>query len=453
VFILYFLKKFLKEKKYKLDRYSEAYIKDKYYLIEDKLVEEDKKSLEEIKKIINKIYFDEEDIEKVVEKIIKEYKIKLKEKDKVLYYLKREFEFGKLTPLLKDKNIEDISCEGSNKPILIYHSKFGHLETNIIFNEEELKDFILQLSEKTGKIINIVKPILQAQYKNLRIEATLKSDISKDYSFTIRKFREKILHPFHLIENDTIDFVNLAYLWLAVEYKKNILISGGTATGKTTLLNAITLFVKPEDKIVSIEDTPELRLAHKHFVQLIERDEKITMYDLLKSALRQRPDYIIVGEVRGKEANVLFQAMATGHSGLATIHANDIEELKRRLTLKPIELPEETLNLIDLIVFQGYIMKNNILVRRTKKIYDYKAKDYFSLLDSLQDIYEFNNLNLIDRISETFGISKKELIKDLFEKIDWLKKEYKNWLKERYDYKIFQEKIFSYYKDKLLNSN
>jgi len=446
VFIIYFLKKFLEEKKYKLDEYSEAYIKEKYYLIEKELDKNDKKSLEEIKKIINKIYFEEEDIEKIVEKIIKEYNIKLNDKKKVVYYLKRYFEFGKISPLLKDKNIEDISCEGTNKPILIYHSKYGHLETNLSFNEEEIKDFVLKLSEKTGKLINIVKPILQAQYKNLRIEATLKSDISKDYSFTIRKFREKIMHPFHLIKNETIDFVNLAYLWLAIEYKRNILISGGTATGKTTLLNAITLFIKPEDKIVSIEDTPELRVAHKHFVQLIEREQKITMYDLLKSALRQRPDYIIVGEVRGKEANVLFQAMATGHSGLATIHANDVDELKRRLTLKPIELPEETLNLIDLIVFQGYIMKNKILKRKTKKIYDYKSKNYFSVFLPLIDSYEFNELALLERISKDFGINKKDLIDDLFKKINWLKKEYKNWLKEKYDYKTFQEKIFNYYK-------
>ncbi|MEO2154749.1 MAG: type II/IV secretion system ATPase subunit [Nanoarchaeota archaeon] len=446
MFLIKFYEEFKKEREYKLDKYTKALIKDKYYLIEEPLTENDKKNLEFIKKVINKVYYSSSSsLKDILKKIIKEYQLTIDDFDKLLYYLEREFELGKITSLLNDRNIEDISCEGSNKPVLIYHSNFGHLETNIIFNEEELKDFIFKLSEKTGKIINIVNPILQGQYKNLRIEATLKSDISKDYSFTLRKFREKIFTPFDLIEKGTIDFVNLAYLWLAIEYKKNILIAGGTATGKTTLLNAISLFIKPEDKIISIEDTPEIRLAHKHFVQLIERNEQITMYDLLKSALRQRPDYIIVGEVRGKEANVLFQAMATGHSGLATIHANDIHELEKRLTISPINLPKDILKILDLIVFQGFKLEKKKIIRITKKIFDYKVYDYFSIFNPLEEIYEFNNFNLIGRISNNYGIKKEELINSLLEKIEWLKKNYFQWLKNKYDYKVFQEKIKDYY--------
>ena len=447
MFIFNFYEKIKKERFYELDKFTRVHIKGfEYKVIEDPLGEEDKRAIEQIKKILNKLFYSsDESLDNLVKKIANEYNIRINEFDKVVYYLNREFELGKITPLLNDKYLEDISCEGANRPVLVYHSKFGHLETNITFSEEELKDFILKLSEKAGKIINIVEPILQAQYKNIRIEATLKSDISRDYSFTLRKFREKIMTPFELVYNDTIDFVNLAYLWLAIEFKKNLLIAGGTATGKTTMLNAISLFIKPEDKIVSIEDTPEIKLAHKHFVQLVERDENLSMYELLKSALRQRPDYIIVGEVRGKEANVLFQAMATGHSGLATIHANDIDELEKRLTIKPISLPKDILKLLDLIVFQGFKLSKNKIVRKTKKVFDYKAYDVFSEYDALDDVYLFNNTNLIDRISKNFGIKKEKLVNNLLGKIDWLRKEYKNWLKEKYDYKKFQEKVNEYY--------
>ncbi len=447
--LLSFYKNHLKSKEYSLDKYSKVLIEEGKYLIkEDKLLKEDEKSFRKIKEIIKKNsgFLEINNLEKIIDEICKEYGLKIKEKDKLIYYLQRDlFGFGKIDPLLKDVFLEDISCEGANKNILVYHSKYSNLETNLVFSEEELKDFILNLSEKTGKNISLFNPILQAQYKNLRIEAVLRSDISKNYSFTIRKFREKILTPFELIKNNTIDLVSLAYLWLAIEFKRNILISGGTATGKTTLLNAISLFIKPNQKIVSIEDTPELKIASKHFLQLIERQGEITLFDLLKVALRERPDYIIVGEVRGKEASVLFQAMATGHSGLATIHASTIEELENRLMMDPINLKKEDLNLIDLVVLQGFVYENKKWVRKTKEIFDYKAKDFFSKYNALEEKTIFNNTNLFKRISRDFGIKIKELEENLNKKIEFLKKEYFNWLKKHYNYEIFCEKIKEFY--------
>ncbi len=451
MFLLSYYRKYKKEKEYKIDDYVKVEIEGSSYVIkEENLEKEDLQTLEKIKEIIKKnnefLYL--EDLKDILKSIKEEYGLKIKDEKKVLYYLQRDLkEFGKITPLIKDPFLEDISCEGANRNILVYHSKYANLETNLVFSEEELKDFILNLSEKTGKGISLFKPILQAQYKNLRIEAILKSDISKDYSFTIRKFREKIMTPLELIDNETIDLISIAYLWLAIEFKKNILICGGTATGKTTLLNAISLFIKPTRKIVSIEDTPELKIANKHFLQLVERSEEITLFDLLKAALRERPDYIIVGEVRGKEANVLFHAMATGHSGLATIHSNSIEELENRLTMDPINLKKENLNLIDLIVVQGYVYKNKKWKRKTKKIYDYKAKQYFCEYDPLNEETNLEDISLFNRISQEYGIELEKLTKNLNKKIEFLKNEYFKWKKEPYNYEVFCKKIKEFYEN------
>lgn len=241
------------------------------------------------------------------------------------YYIERDIVgLGRIEALMNDPNIEDISCDGLNIPIYVYHRdpKIGSLKTNVMFkDDDELNTFVTKIAQKCKKSISISEPLLDATLPDgSRIQATLGTDIARRGSnFTIRKFTEQPLTPTHMIKYGTLDPMQLAYLWLAIENGMSILISGGTATGKTSLLNALSLFIRPNLKIVSIEDTAELRLPHPHWIPEVARTPlsmkgskgEVTLFDLLKSSLRQRPDYIIMGEVRGKEAFVLFQQMAS----------------------------------------------------------------------------------------------------------------------------------------------
>ena len=261
--------------------------------------------------------------------------------DTLRYYLERDIVgLGKIEPIMNDPNIEDVSCDGVNIPIYVYHRNpnLGSIKTNVAFtSNEELNGFVIKLSQRCKKSISIAEPLLDASLPDgSRIQATLGTDIArKGSNFTIRKFSEQPLTPCHMLRYGTLNSTQLAYLWLAIENGQSMLISGGTATGKTSMLNALSLFIKPSLKIVSIEDTPELRLPHPHWIPEVARTPlsiegtigEVSLFDLLKASLRQRPDYIVMGEVRGKEAFVLFQQMATGHPSLATIHAASINQL------------------------------------------------------------------------------------------------------------------------------
>jgi len=283
---------------------------------------------------------------------------------------------------MRDPLIEDISCTGISYPIYIFHRNplIGEIKTNLQFNsDEELDNFVIKLSVRTGRIVSVANPLLDAALPNgARIQITFGKDISRrGSSFTIRKFTEDPFTPIDLLLYGTVDFNMLAYLWTLVEEGRSLLISGGTATGKTSFLNAISLFIKPEKKIISIEDTAELKLPHPNWLSEVARPGygpnrygEVTMFDLLKAALRQRPDYIIVGEVRGEEAYILFQAMATGHAGLGTIHAESFEALMDRLLSPPINLPPSLLEVLDGVVFLKRLRYQGKYVRRVDKIYE-----------------------------------------------------------------------------------
>ncbi len=243
---------------------------------------------------------------------------------KILYYVERNLlGYGPIDPLMRDPNIEDISCDGAGKPIYVWHKKYESLPTNIIFNTtDHLNDFIMRLAHMAGKHVSIAFPILDAMLpEKHRLAATFGTEVSpRGPTFTIRKFREKPLSPTELIKSGVINELFAAYIWYMVEKRRTFMIAGGTGAGKTTLLNAFSLFIRPGMKIVTVEDTPELNLPHENWVQLSTRASyalmgqtsgEITLYDLIKVSLRYRPDYIIVGEVRGEEAFVLFQAMAS----------------------------------------------------------------------------------------------------------------------------------------------
>jgi len=279
---------------------------------------------------------------------------------KILYYVEREtVGFGPIDSLMRDPNIEDISCDGVGKPVYVWHRKYEYIPTNIVFSrEEDLDAFIIRLAHKAGKHISVAFPILDAILPGgHRVAATYRREVSTGGStFTIRKFREDPITIVDMINWNTVSAEVAAYLWLVIEHKMTGLILGVTGAGKTSTLNALATLLRPTVKVVTIEDTPELRLPLENWVQLVSRPSyglgpekigEITLYDLVKVALRYRPDVIIVGEIRGEEAYVLFQAMATGHGGITTMHAEHIDAAVKRLTSPPMNIPPTYVSLAN----------------------------------------------------------------------------------------------------------
>jgi flagellar protein FlaI len=268
---------------------------------------------------------------------------------------------GVLDPLLNDSNIEDISCSGLGS-IFLEHKIFKSLKTSIVFNShEELDAFVVWLGERIKQPVTLRKPIVDAVLPDgSRINIVYGRDIAKRGSnFTIRKFAEEPLNILKLIDFGGITPMMAAYLWLAIEDDLNVFVSGETASGKTTLLNALTTFVKPDAKVVTIEDTPELQIPQENWLREVvkatgagEQGASVDMFDLLKAALRQRPDRIMIGEIRGEEGNIAFQAMQTGHGVMATFHASSVEKLIQRLTGNPINVPKTYVPNLDLVVIQ-----------------------------------------------------------------------------------------------------
>ncbi|MEM7825078.1 MAG: type II/IV secretion system ATPase subunit [Candidatus Aenigmatarchaeota archaeon] len=388
-------------------------------------------------------------LEKQVADILKFFGFNLTETEiKILnYYIRRNFiGLGRIEPLIQDPYIEDISCDGVNIPIFIFHRNpvIGSLISNISFeNQDELDSFIIRLAQLCGKSISVSNPLLAGSLPDgSRVQATLATDIARRGSnFTIRKFTTEPFTPVHLLNYGTIDVKSLAYLWFMIDHGRSILISGGTATGKTTFLNMLSLFIRPERKIVSIEDTPELILPHIHWVPTVARTAiatgktgEVDLFDLLKESLRQRPDYIIVGEVRGKEAYILFQQMATGHPSLATIHAENIHKLSDRLTTPPISLPPSLMRSLDIIVFLSSLKYKNHFVRKMIEILEITGFDPKTKMPTFNQVYKWNPIKdkfdrsnpsiLLQKVSELSGIKERK-IKEEIEKrmvvLQWMK--------------------------------
>ncbi len=298
---------------------------------------------------------------------------------KILYYIYREFMgYGKIDPIMYDSYLEDVSCDGPNTPIYVYHRKYESLETSTTFNNEnELDTFVVRIAQMSGRHISIADPLLDATMPDgSRIQLTLGREVTtRGSSFTIRKFKESPLTPPDLIDYHTFSTSTIAYLWIAAENNKSLIFAGGTASGKTSSMNAISLFLPPETKIVTIEDTRELNLPHPNWIAGVTRETftggetgSIDMYDLLRAALRQRPEYLLVGEVRGAEAYVLFQAMSTGHTTFSTMHADSVQSVVHRLENPPINVPRIMLQALDLIIIQVQVRIGEQRVRRSKSI-------------------------------------------------------------------------------------
>ena len=450
----------------------------RYILQEPRLSKQEESILLEVKELLQEkldIDFSKIRIEKAFSylierfyKILNELGYKLTEEQKVRmqYYVYRDFMgLGKIEAIMHDENIEDVSCDGIDIPIFIYHRnpQYGQMRTNVVFNsKEELDSFVLKLAQKSGKTLTIAEPLLDGALPDgSRIQATLGTDIARRGSnFTIRKFTKKPMTPINLMNYGTCSAELLAYLWIAIENKLSILVAGSTATGKTSMLNALSLFIKPEMKIVSIEDTPELRLPHPNWIPEVSRAGygakrygEVSMFSLLKTAMRQRPDFVIVGEVRGEEAYVMFQGMATGHAGLGTLHADNLAAIVDRLITKPINLPKAMLENLDIIVFLSSTKKGTKYIRRTSEIveivgYDYDSKEMVTNTpfrwNPESDKFDMLKSILLDKIKTKMAYNIDQLRFDLDRRAKLL-----NWLQKNNitDYEDFAKYISLYYID------
>jgi len=390
------------------------------------------------------------------------------ERETMKYYIDRDFlGVGALEPLMHDPEIEEVSCDGVGIPIFIFHRNplISSVQTNVVFNDAEQLDlFLVRLAQLCGQAISVVDPLLGGTLPDgSRIQGTLATDIAKRGSnFTIRKFTAEPFTPIHLLNYETIDIKTLAYLWMAVDYGNSVLVSGGTATGKTVFLNVLSLFIRPEKKIVSIEDTHELKLPHPHWVPQVARVSistevgksrgEVDLFDLLKESLRQRPDYIIVGEVRGKEAYVLFQQMATGHPSLATIHADSIEKLEDRLVTPPISLPPSLIESLDLVVFLTKMRYRGKHVRKVDKIHEIIGFDLENNKPKVNQVVEWdagtnqiktvNKSVILEKIIKKTGMREEQVVNELKRRMLVL-----YWMQQRNltNYRDVAEVINAYY--------
>jgi flagellar protein FlaI len=303
-------------------------------------------------------------------------KVAVESEEKYIYYLMRDFlGYGKLNLLMIDPNIEDISCNGMDTPLYVWHRVYESLPTNIEYSsEKELNRIVTRLAYMTGHQISIAQPLVEGTLpEGHRVQITLEEVSKRGKTFTIRKFRRNPYTIVDLINFGTLSPQIAAYLWVLVENLRSIMVCGATASGKTVLLNSISMFINPEMKVLTIEETRELRL-HENWVPMVTRPsyqpgvKEVTLFDLLKSALRQRPDYIIVGEVRGEEAYTLFQSIAVGHGGLCTIHADSIKSVIKRLLSRPMNIPEMMLPLMNVIIQIGRVKNKKQVSRRVVKV-------------------------------------------------------------------------------------
>ncbi|MEG9194369.1 MAG: type II/IV secretion system ATPase subunit [Candidatus Methanoglobus sp.] len=339
-----------------------------------------------------------------VNMILDDFRIDLEGTDytRILYYImKKTILYSRITPLMFDPNIEDISCNGYKVPIYIFHRKYTNLRTNIVFeDEDELDSFVINLAQKCGKHLSIAEPMVDATMPDgSRIQLTLAREVTDHGStFTIRKFREEPVTPVDLIAWKTFSAEQMAYLWLCIENKKSLIFAGGTASGKTTSMNAVSLFIPRRAKIVTIEDTRELTLPHENWIPGVTRDAfhgekgKIDMYDLLRAALRQRPEYILVGEVRGREALTLFQAMTTGHTTYSTLHADSVSGAIHRLENPPIEVPRAMLEALNIISVQAQTYVNDRRVRRNMEIAEIVGLDPHTKMLRTSTVFQWDSV-------------------------------------------------------------
>ncbi|MFQ6127843.1 MAG: type II/IV secretion system ATPase subunit [Thermoplasmata archaeon] len=434
----------------------------RYEVIEPKLLVEEEDILEVLKEILveslemteeGDIRAKEAYLRRLVDVLLRELGVSLHpiSKERIMYYILRDFiRYGPIDVVMIDPNVEDVSCDGVEIPFYIYHRKYGSIPSNLRFDkEDDLDSFVVWLAQKCGKHISVAQPMLDATVPDgSRLQATLGKHVTKKgSSFTIRRFRENPFTPLDLLKFKTLSDEMMAYLWLAIENGQSMLMCGGTACGKTTTLNAILLFIPPQMKIVSIEDTRELNLPHENWVPTVTRAGfgarsvvtgkamgEIDMFDLLTSALRHRPQYLMVGEVRGTEAYVVFQAMATGKSAYTTFHAEDVQAMVHRMENDPINLPRALVAALDVVLMQAQVKVGTDMTRRVKSLTEFIGVDPESDELITNTAYSWNPAD------DTFNYSGHSYV---YEKISIAR----NWSQKRMEQEVRRRiQIFNYMK-------
>lgn len=406
-------------------------------------------------------------LENKIRFLLKEFRISLTDDQylRIMYYIYRDFVgLNELEPLLRDPYIEDISCDGTGVPLYVVHQRFGQLRTTVIFQPDDyLKEFVVKVAERCDRYVSYAEPLLDGSLPDgTRVQASLAGDVtSHGPTFSIRKFREKPFTPIDQFSLKTVDLDTLAYLWFVVEHGANMLVCGATASGKTSFLNSLAFFMPPEAKVVSIEDTREINIYHENWIPAVARlgfagtrIGEVTMFDLLKEAFRQNPNYLIVGEVRGEEAAVMFQAMASGITSMSTMHAGSIEDALKRLQTRPISLPPVLLETLDIVIVMSHAVEKGASARRVRSIVEVESVnpetsqvkyDTPVQWNPAKDVFTHKKYSTtLQRISDEKGIPIAEIGKEIAQRrrvLEWL-------ADQPFDWKAVSEHINLYYRDR-----
>ena len=451
-------------------------ISEVVYEIEEPLLNEDEKQHLErleagVRELINVNLLVETDLnamlnylDKTTKLIISELGIKISNEsyNRLFYYLYRDFVgLNEAEPLLKDYFIEDIECNGINTPVYIIHRIYRNMKTNLVFKDMDyLAGFIEKLAQRCGRYVSYASPLLDGTLPDgSRVNATYTTEISsRGPTFTIRKFTKIPWTPIQLLSFNTLSPEMLAYFWILLQYKSSILITGGTASGKTSLLNGIAFFIPPEARVVSIEDTRELNLPRENWLPSVARIGvggmgEIDLFDLLKESFRQNPDYVIVGEVRGKEASVLFQGMASGHASISTLHAESVETVIRRLQTPPISLSPSLMNSLDCVAVMSHAIVNKQETRRLTKITEVvdvtpegvaKTNTPFVWEPATDKFFFKTDSKVFEKIMMRYGLTKEELLREFRVRTRLIFEMFKRKL---VDFDSVQKVINDYYKN------
>mgnify|MGYP001155556424 CR=1 FL=1 len=448
-----------------------------YHVIEPVLSDPEKDLLKEIKeRLFETLDINTKDISKedarqklrtAANDIMTDFGLNLSplEREKIHYNMYKDFlGDGLIDPIMHDKYIEDISCDGVHTPLFAFHASYESMKTSVAYHTaEELDSFVTKLAQRAGKYISIAEPILDATMQDgSRIQMTLGQEVTAHGStFTIRKFKDEPITPTDLIEWHTFSPLAIAYIWLCVEAGKSAIFAGGTASGKTTALNAISLFIPPMAKIVSLEDTREVKLPHPNWIPSVTRDSfdtagrgEINMYELLRAAMRQRPEYIIVGEVRGKECQTLFQAMSTGHVTYSTIHADSVASVVHRIENPPMDVPRNMLSALDFILVQVQARVGGKRIRRNKQIVEILDIDPRTNELITNEVFKWRSATdehsysgksyLLEEIMEAKGWTDNRMAEELKrrqEVLEWMR------IKKIRHYKDVAKILISYHRD------
>ncbi len=397
------------EYKYILDELSlDTFEREVYNKILDILLAEIHSPKEEIKSARD--FFDKE-----AKNIVDKYRITLGwlpdvSWSKILYHAERDLVgFGPIDALMRDPNIEDISCDGVGKPVYVWHRRYENLETNMFFKaDDDVDNLIVKLVHMSGKHVSTAFPIVDAALPGKhRLAVCYRREITPfGTTFTIRKFREDPYSIIDLINVGTLSEEVAAYFWTCLENRASIMVLGGTGAGKTTALNAFACLIKPGSKILTIEETAELNLSHENWVSLISRQSyglgenhtgEVALFDLVKASMRHRPDYLVVGEIRGSEAYVLFQALATGHGGMCTMHAESVDTAVKRLTQKPMDISPAYIPLMNLIAVVHRV--------HLTKAGETKAYRRLTSIDEIVDFEDYRNVFKWEPTKDNFNSS------------------------------------------------